>query len=53
MGLNRNATDDEIKKKYRELAKKFHPDRNKDPKAKEIMAGINEAYTLIREERGF
>jgi len=34
--LNSNASLDEIKKSFRELAKKYHPDRNKDPDSAKI-----------------
>ena len=45
--LPRGATQDEIKKKYRELAKKLHPDRSKDEQTKEKMAEINKAYEIL------
>jgi len=55
--INRNATDEEVKKAYRELAKKYHPDNFQDkdaPLAKlagEKMKIINEAYDAIQTER--
>jgi len=53
--INRNATDEEVKKAYRELAKKYHPDNFKDNPladlAGEKMKSINEAYDEIQKER--
>lgn len=55
LGVSRDATDDEIKAAYRELAKKYHPDNYADnPLAdlvEEKMKEINEAYDMIRKER--
>lgn len=55
LGVSRDATDDEIKAAYRELAKKYHPDNYADsPLAdlvEEKMKEINEAYDTIRKER--
>lgn len=42
-----NATPDEIKKAYRRLARKYHPDVNKDPKAEEKFKEINAAYEVL------
>lgn len=47
LGVSRNATDEEIRKKYRELVLKWHPDRNKAPEAGEKFAEINEAYKVL------
>lgn len=48
LGVNRNASDDEIKKAYRRLARKYHPDVNPgDDKAVARFKEINEAYQVI------
>ena len=46
--IKRDATSDEIKKKYRTLAVKFHPDKNKgDPNAENKFKQISEAYSVL------
>ena len=48
LGVNKNATSDEIKKAYREAAFKYHPDRNKDnAAAEEKFKIINAAYAVL------
>ncbi len=47
LGVNRNATQEEIKKAYKQLAKKYHPDLNKDPGATEKFKEINEAAAVL------
>ncbi|MDA0225467.1 MAG: molecular chaperone DnaJ [Proteobacteria bacterium] len=48
LGLNRDAAEDEIKKAYRKLAMKWHPDRNPDnPKAEEHFKEAKEAYEML------
>ena len=49
LGVSRNAPDEEIKKAYRRLAVKYHPDRNPDKKewATEKFKEINEAYEVL------
>ena len=50
LGFSPDATDEDIKKAYRELAKKYHPDRNPgDPHAAEMMNEINSAYDAIKD----
>lgn len=50
LGVARSASAADIKKAYRQLAKKFHPDTNKDAKAKERFAEINTAYEILGDE---
>src|SRR5918993_4883036 len=48
LGVSRTASEDDIKKAYRKLAKSYHPDRNaSDPKAKDKFAEINTAYEIL------
>jgi molecular chaperone DnaJ len=48
LGVASNATQDEIKKAYRRLAKRYHPDANQnDPKAAEKFKEISEAYQVV------
>ena len=53
LGVSRNATDEEIKKAYRNLSRKYHPDANLDnPKAaEEKFKEIQQAYQQIMKER--
>lgn len=47
LDVNRQATDEEIKKAYRKLAFQYHPDRNKDTGAEEKFKEVNEAYEVL------
>ena len=52
LGVNRDAADDEIKKAYRKLAMKFHPDRNPDnPKAEEQFKEAKNAYEILSDSQ--
>ena len=51
LGLKRGASEAEVKKAYRSLAKQLHPDRNKDnPKAAERFAEVTRAYDLLSDK---
>ncbi|TLX68887.1 MAG: hypothetical protein E6L03_02295 [Thaumarchaeota archaeon] len=50
-GISQDANFQEIKKSYRKLAKKYHPDRNKSPHAEETIKKINEAFEILSDKR--
>jgi len=45
--VDKKASEDEIKKSYKKLAKKYHPDVNKSPEAEKKFKDISEAYTVL------
>ncbi|MBN1886593.1 MAG: molecular chaperone DnaJ [Thermoflexales bacterium] len=47
LGVPRGASQDEIKKAYRKLARQYHPDVNKEPEAESSFKEINEAYEVL------
>jgi DnaJ-class molecular chaperone len=49
-GLSQTVTKEEIKKRYRELAKKYHPDVNNSPDATTKMQEIQEAYFILSDD---
>ncbi|MCH9740857.1 MAG: DnaJ domain-containing protein [Epsilonproteobacteria bacterium] len=51
LGINDNASADEIKKAYRKLARKYHPDVNKDEEAIEKFKEINAAYEVLSDKQ--
>lgn len=59
LGIEASATDDEVKKAYREMAKKYHPDKvaylGEDVRksAEQKLQEVNEAYEKIKKQRGF
>lgn len=51
LGVQQSATDDEVKKAFRNLARKYHPDVNKEDGAEEKFKEINEAYEVLSDRQ--
>ena len=51
LDVSPNATQEDIKKQYRNLAKKTHPDKTKDKETEDIMIEINKAYEVLSDEQ--
>lgn len=51
LGVPEDATQDDIKKAFRELARKWHPDMNKSPDAEKRFKEINEAYEVLKDDK--
>ncbi|HXS26982.1 MAG TPA: DnaJ C-terminal domain-containing protein [Steroidobacteraceae bacterium] len=49
LGVSRNATAEEVKKAYRRLARKYHPDVSKEPNAEEHFKAVQEAYEVLKD----
>lgn len=49
LGVERNATPEVIKKQYRRLARKYHPDVSKEPNAEEMFKRVQEAYEVLKD----
>ena len=47
LGVDKNSDDQTIKRAFKRLAMKYHPDRNKEPGAEEKFKEINEAYAVL------
>lgn len=50
LGVNNNASADELKRAYRKMALKYHPDKNQDDEAEAMFKRVNEAYQVLSDE---
>src|SRR5258708_20119620 len=51
LGVSKTASEAEIKSAFRKLAKKYHPDQSKEPKAKDRFAEIGSAYEILGDDK--
>jgi curved DNA-binding protein len=49
LGVERSSSQDEIKRAYRKMARKYHPDVSKEPKAEEKFKEVQEAYEVLKD----
>jgi curved DNA-binding protein len=49
LGVDKSASKDEVQRAYRKLARKYHPDINKEPEAEARFKDIGEAYEALKD----